>query len=41
MRQVLGADVLGRPIGMGWGWRWDGGLGWGTHVIPWLIHVNV
>ena len=23
-----------------WG-RWDGGLGWGTHVNPWLIHVNV
>ena len=24
--------------GMG---RWEGGLGWGTHVQPWLIHVNV
>ena len=21
--------------------RWEGGLGWGTHVTPWLIHVNV
>ena len=21
--------------------RWEGGLGWGIHVIPWLIHVNV
>ena len=20
---------------------WDGGSGWGTHVHPWLIHVNV
>ena len=20
---------------------WDGGSGWGTHVRPWLIHVNV
>ena len=20
---------------------WDGGSGWGTHVNPWLIHVNV
>ena len=20
---------------------WWGGLGWGTHVHPWLIHVNV
>ena len=19
---------------------WDGGSGWGTHVHPWLIHVN-
>ena len=21
--------------------RWEGVLGWGTHVNPWLIHVNV
>ena len=21
------------------GWRWDSG--WGRHVQPWLIHVNV
>ena len=20
---------------------WGGGSGWGTHVHPWLIHVNV
>ena len=26
---------------MGWEWRWEGGSGWGTHVHPWLIHVNV
>ena len=25
---------------MGWRGRW-GGSGWGTHVNPWLIHVNV
>ena len=26
----------------GWdGETWDGGSGWGTHVHPWLIHVNV
>ena len=31
MRQVLRAGALGRPRGMGWG----------THVNPWLIHVNV
>ena len=41
MRQVLGAGVLGRPRGIGWGGRWEGGSGWGTHVNPWLIHVNV
>jgi len=26
---------------MGWVGRWEGGSGWGTHVYPWLIHVNV
>ena len=41
MRQVLRAGALGRPRGMGWTGRWAGGLGWGTHVNPWLIHVNV
>ena len=41
MRQVLGAGALGRPRGIGWGRRWEGGLRWGTHVNPWLIHVNV
>ena len=26
----------------GWdGGGWEGGSGWGTHVHPWLIHVNV
>ena len=24
-----------------WGRRWEGSSGWGTHVHPWLIHVNV
>ena len=24
---------------MGWGGRW--GSGWGTHVNPWLIYVDV
>ena len=22
-------------------WAGEGGLGWGIHVYPWLIHVNV
>ena len=26
---------------MGWRGRLEGGSGWGTHVNPWLIHVNV
>ena len=25
----------------GMGWVAGGGSGWGTHVNPWLIHVNV
>ena len=36
MRQVLGPGALGRPRG-----RWEGASGWGTHVNPWLVHVNV
>ena len=41
MRQVLMAGALGRPRGMGWGGKWEGVSGWGTHASPWLIHVNV
>ena len=41
MRQVLGPGALGRPRGIGWRGRWEGGSGWGMHVTPWLIHVNV
>ena len=41
MIQVLRAGTLGRPRGMGWGGRCEEGSGWGTHVDPWLIHVNV
>ena len=41
MRQVLGPDALGRPRGIGWRGKWEGGSGWGIHVTPWLIHVNV
>ena len=29
------------PEGWKWVGRWDGGSGWGTHIQPWLIHVNV
>ena len=41
MRQVLGPGTLGRPRGIGWRGRWEGGSGWGIHVNPWLIHFNV
>ena len=41
MRQVLGPGALGRARGIGWRGRWKGGSVWGTHVNPWLIHVNV
>ena len=41
MRQALGPGALGRRRGIGWRGRWEGGLGWGTHVNPWLIHFNV
>ena len=41
MRQVLRADALRWPRGIGWRGRWEGGSGWGTHVNPWLIHVSL
>ena len=41
MRRVLRAGALGRPRGMGWRRRQERGSRWGTHVNPWLIHVNV
>ena len=41
MRQVLRPGALGRPGGIGWRGRWEGGWGWGIHVNPWLIHFNV
>ena len=39
--RMLRAGALGWPRGMGWGGRWEGDSGWGTHVHPWLIHVTV
>ena len=32
MRQVLRAGALGRPRGIGWGWRREGVSGKGTHI---------
>ena len=39
--RVLRAGALGWPRGTVWGGRWEGSSGWGTHVHPWWIHVNV
>ena len=39
--RVLRAGALGWSWGMGWEGRWERGSGWGTHVHPWLIHVNL
>ena len=37
------ADMIpmGRPRGIGCRGRWEGELGWTTHVNPWLVHFNV
>ena len=39
--RMLGAGARGWSKEMIWGGRWEGGSGLGTHVHPWLIHVNV
>ena len=39
--EVLGPGALGRPREIGWRGMWEGGSGWGIHVTPWLIHVNI
>ena len=36
-----GAGALGRPRGMVWGGRREGGSGWGTHVYLWRIHFGI
>ena len=41
MRQALRPGALGRPRGIRWKGRWEGGSGWGTHVNPWPFHFNV
>ena len=38
---MLGAGALGCPGGMVPGGRREGASGWGTHVHPWRIHVDV
>ena len=41
MRQVSGLVHWEDPEGWDGEGRWEGGSGWGAHVNPWLIHVNV
>ena len=41
MRQMLGPGALGRRRGIRWRGRRERGSGWGIHVNPWLIYVNV
>ena len=38
---MLGAGALGRPRGMVRGGRREEGLGWGTRVYLWWIHVDI
>ena len=33
MRQALGPGALGRPRGIGWRGRWEGGIGMGNTCI--------
>ena len=39
--QETQTGALYQPRVVGWEGRWEGGSGWGTHVHPWLINVNV
>ena len=38
---MLGSGALGRPRGREWRGRREEGSGWGTHVHPWRIHVDI
>ena len=31
---MLGPGALGKPRGIRWRGRWEGGSGWGIHVTP-------
>ena len=41
MRQGSQGWCTGTTLRGEMGGRWEEGSGWGTHVHPWLIHVNV
>ena len=37
MRQALGLGALGRPRGIGWRGRWEGGIGMGNTGKPMAV----
>ena len=37
MRQALGPGALGRPRGIGWRGRWEGGIGMGSTCRPMTV----
>ena len=37
MRQALGPGALGRPRGIGWRGRWEGGIGMGNTCKPMAV----
>ena len=48
LKQIASPDWMHETNAQGWctgktqrDGRWEGGLGWGAHVNPWLIHVDV
>ena len=49
VKQITSPDWMHETSAQGWctgktqrvGMEWEVGSGWGTHVNPWLIHVNV
>jgi len=41
MRQGAQGQSTGMTLRDGMGREVGGGSGWGTHIHPWLIHVNV
>ena len=51
MKQITSPGWMHETSAQGWctgktqrdrmGREWEGGSGWGLHVNPWLIHVNV
>ena len=41
MRQGAQGQCTGMALKDGMGRDVGGGSGWGTHVHPWLVHVNV